>query len=546
MAAPISLYFASIIFLLFIIMLQILSYIILKIFYSHLSELRVNRIFASFTLISISFAILIHIFVLISQPISNFCFLYETIIGLFVITTNSEYLSLIILFFAFFSFGSIYQSFLIQRLYFIEFYIIFLICIVTGMILTFSNNLFLIYTLLELLTLSYFILASLKRTSTFSSESGVKYFVIGSIISCIFLCSIFVLFSIYSTANLHTIDTFLVKHLDRTFFYSSQGQFTIYAIFIFLFCIACKLGMPVVHFWTLDVYEGSPLGATIVFSYVTKIILIDLVAKFLLIFKGFIEPGHLDTIMCMCGGSIGLGLCFVLGQTRAKRFLVYTSIAQIGFPIMAFIIGCRDLPNIVWYYKVGYLYIIVYTLITIILWSLYTNFHYHFIVKNSKEGSNFYLTDFAKIKPTDDYLFLIISAIFILASGIPPFAGFYIKWYLGKGLLFVNLGESDLGVISTIIFIFLMIISVISMYYYLRVLKWLSNSFVYFKDKYTIPKINKAFFVNLYVDNDFLNYYQIFTFLFLLNLLYSCIIFDTFWIDMMDIVVSRYYISYPH
>ena len=213
---------------------------------------------------------------------------------------------------------------------------------------------------------------------------------------------------------------------------------------------------------------------------------------------------------------------------------------------MAFIIGCRDLPNIVWYYKVGYLYIIVYTLITIILWSLYTNFHYHFIVKNSKEGSNFYLTDFAKIKPTDDYWFLIISAIFILASGIPPFAGFYIKWYLGKGLLFVNLGESDLGVISTIIFIFLMIISVISMYYYLRVLKWLSNSFVYFKDKYTIPKINKAFFVNLYVDNDFLNYYQIFTFLFLLNLLYSCIIFDTFWIDMMDIVVSRYYISYPH
>jgi len=538
MIFELNIYLASIQILLYALGLQIILYIIVKIFYSNIPDLKINRIFAFFTLLSLFLALLIHIYSLTYQPFTSYFFPFDSTTGLLIATTNSQYLSLIILFFALLSFGSIYQSFIIQKLYFIEFYIIFLLCIITALFITLSNNLFFTYTLIELLTLAYFILASFKRTSTFSSESGVKYFIVGSIISCIFILGISLIYHHACSLNLYSIQKSLDSLIIQDYLMNSDVLEYKFGIFLIIFSIFCKLGLIPFHFWTLDVYEGSPLGATILFSFLTKIILIDFFAKFLLVFKNFFTYTDFDILLSIAIFSIFFGAFMTLMQTRMKRFLIYSSITQIGFSISAFIVGCKYSELLISFYKIGYLYIIIYTFIMLLLWNLYTNFYYYFISRNSNEG-NFYLTDFSKIKNTNESWFLLIILIFLTASGIPPFAGFFLKWTFGK--VFLDIYLSNKILVLLIIFIVIIIISIISMYYYLRILKFLSDSFVFFRDNFIISKIDKSYFLNTHVDDIFIIYYNFFIILFLLNFLYSCIFFESTWFNFMDLIICDQY-----
>jgi NADH-quinone oxidoreductase subunit N len=181
--------------------------------------------------------------------------------------------------FCLFFFLIICRSFVVQKLNFFEYFIVLLLVILSLLFLSSSFNLLSIYLCLELQSISFYILASFQRNSIFSSEAGLKYFISSSLISGIFLLGCAFIYGSLGTLSLCSIN--ILNTLE--FFGSSQliiycisfGGFCIIGVFLF------KLVIAPFHFWFPQIYDGSPLSATIIFSTLPKIILFTLFLRFL-------------------------------------------------------------------------------------------------------------------------------------------------------------------------------------------------------------------------------------------------------------------------
>jgi len=115
--------------------------------------------------------------------------------------------------------------------------------------------------------LCFYTLASFKRDSAFSSEASLKYFISGSFISGIFLFGTGIVYGLLGTLN--------INDLSLLFLFSFENENMKYVLLIGVLAITItlffKIGAAPFHFWVPDVYEGSPLASTILFSIVPKI-----------------------------------------------------------------------------------------------------------------------------------------------------------------------------------------------------------------------------------------------------------------------------------
>jgi NADH-quinone oxidoreductase subunit N len=140
----------------------------------------------------------------------------------------------------------------------------------SGISLAFANEFLLIYLAIELQSLALYVFATYNRTSEFSTEAGLKYFVFGGVMSCFLLfgfCFIYLYFGSMSFELILSITNF---GYDPLFF---VGFFFVLLVLLF------KVGAAPFHFWLCDVYEGSILPVTLLFASAPKIILFGLLLK---------------------------------------------------------------------------------------------------------------------------------------------------------------------------------------------------------------------------------------------------------------------------
>jgi NADH-quinone oxidoreductase subunit N len=327
-----------------------------------------------------------------------------------------------------------------------EFSLLVLLAVLGMLLVISSNDLILFYVGLELQSLPLYILASLKYNRVYAVESGLKYFIMGSVASCLILFGISLIYGVTGLTNFSDYALFCAS--IQGFDYNLVSGIALIFLGVFF-----KLGLFPFSNWIPDVYEGAPTIITLFFSVVPKIALLNILTRFVTIF--FIVPNenyfyYFLLVSSVC--SIIYGTLGALLQTRIKRLLAFSTIANTGFIGLSFCVG--NFAGLV----AGHIYFIIYILITFGIFS--------FILGVRNE-------DGLKIKRLSELKGLFFSApifcllfcvnIFSLA-GLPPMAGF-----LSKLLVFYNLVYSDFFFLC----IFILLITVISVFYYLRLIRLL-------------------------------------------------------------------------
>jgi NADH-quinone oxidoreductase subunit N len=361
-----------------------------------------------------------------------------------------------------------------------EYTILILLSIQGTSLVLMSMNLFGIYIALELQNLCFYVLASLKRYSNFSTEAGLKYFLLGSFSSSLLLFGISLIYGF-----LGTVDLFDIFFILTNFNFEIIHILLILAIFFFLCGLLFKIGSVPFHWWIPDVYEGSPTVITMFFSILPKILLVFLFIKlyFMLLFFElkfsylFIITGFL---------SIVVGGVYAMFQFKIKRFLAYSTIVNVGFILIGFSVFSLD----------GMYSIIVYLFCYLVPVLSFFLFLIFFRLKNKSELNNlFELSNFNY----NTMLIFFISILFFSFLGLPPFMGFF-----GKFFIYLNL----LNNLNYLIFLILLISSVIVGFYYIRVVRFLFFSY-YQIEKKNILNINVNIFFTLII---YLNLFFLFFF----------------------------------
>lgn len=304
-----------------------------------------------------------------------------------------------------------------------------------------SNNLIGLYLGIELQSLSLYVLASLNRDSTKSTEAGVKYFVLGALSSGLLLYGCSLVYGFTGSANYYVI-------AEK---FSADNIALLFGLVFILIGLAFKISAVPFHMWTPDVYEGAPTPVTAFLATAPKVAAMGLFARvvhdaFGGAFNDWSQILILLSVLSMLFGSIA-----AIGQKDIKRLMAYSSISHMGFALMGLTSG--GLEGV----QSMLIYMAIYVMMNIGTFA--------FIISMEVDGKPVSeinsLQMYSKTNPGRSMALLIL--MFSLA-GIPPLLGFFGKFYVLKAAI-----TSELYLLATAG----VIASVIGAFYYLRIIYYI-------------------------------------------------------------------------
>ena len=297
-----------------------------------------------------------------------------------------------------------------------------LIVLLGSLLLVSSVNWLSIYLALELQTLTLFILVAKKKNSAYSTEAGLKYFVLGAISSGLFLFGCTLLYGVSGETSIQGINSVLIGDVGKIFITAS---------------LLFKLSVVPFHMWAPDVYEGVPTITTALLAIMPKIG----------VFSVLVQVGLVSNVVLFCGVlSIIYGAIGALNQTKIKRLLAYSGIGHMGFLLFGVAIGSFESI------QASLVYIIIYIIMSICGFSVFLSLKLIralIIEVSSLSRDNFVMS-------------LTLALTFLSIAGIPPLAGF-----LGKWLILLSGVSSGYYLICMVI----VVASVIAGVYYVRVVQ---------------------------------------------------------------------------
>ncbi len=308
-----------------------------------------------------------------------------------------------------------------------------------AMLLCGSTDLVSVFVSLETLSVASYLLSGYMKRDARSSEAALKYLLIGSAAAAVFLYGSSLLYGISGTTSLEGIGTALL---------TSPTPLAALALVFVLSTVAFKIAAVPFHQWTPDVYEGSPTPVVAFLSVGSKAAGFALALRILVgSFNAYDQEWKLlFTVLAVL--SMTLGNVVALAQTSMKRMLAYSSIGQAGFVMIGLVCGTKDGFASMVLYMAAYLFMNLGAFACIILFSLRT-------------GSD-RISDYAGLYQKDPLITLGLSLCLLSLGGIPPMLGFFGKIYLFFA------GWEDHQYLLVIVGL---ITSVISIYYYISVIK---------------------------------------------------------------------------
>ena len=318
-----------------------------------------------------------------------------------------------------------------------EYYVL-LISTLTGMNFMISAGHFLMFYIgLELATIPIAALAAYDRYSNKSAEAGIKLILISALSSGILLYG---LSMIYGTTG-----TFYFKEVARLFV---NDNLQILGFIFFFAGMAFKISIVPFHLWTADVYEGAPVNITSFLSVISKgaavfIFIIILFTVFPVIIETWQKIIYVTAVLTMTIGNL-----FAIRQQSLKRFLAFSSISQAGYILLGFIGGNQlGMASVIYY-------ILVYIFSNLAVFGVVA------AISNAKGKEN--IEEYNGLYRTNPGLSLVMLLGLFSLAGIPPFAGFF-----GKFFLFTAAAQKGFYILVLIA----VLNTIISLYYYLLVVK---------------------------------------------------------------------------
>lgn len=362
--------------------------------------------------------------------------------GHFLNDSFSVFLKFIIVLCAFFVLLNLRPHLSYFRVYHFEFPILLLLSTLGMLVFVSANDFLPLYVGLELQSLALYIIIGLHHEEPNTKEAIIKYFILGAIASAFILFGISLIYGYLGTTNFNVSEDLL-----------SANEGAKLGLIIGLVFILCGLGFKVsavpFHMWTPDVYQGTPYPLLIFLTTAPKIAALGVLMRLLCgpLYSSF-SVWH-PILMTIALLSMIFGAVAAVVQTNLRRFLAYAAISSMGFSLLGVALGNEAGIKASLFYSVIYL-IATMGFLTVIMVFL------------RREMTMESLTDLKGIAPKK--IFSAVSlAIFILTmAGLPPFPGF-----LGKLFLLQAVVSAELYTIAVV----LVLSSVISVYYYLKILK---------------------------------------------------------------------------
>lgn len=403
-----------------------------------------------------------------------------------------------------------------QRLISFEYLIIVLFAVLGLVLLCSCNDFLTAYLAIELSSLSLYILAAFRKTSSYSIESGLKYFIIGAISSAFFLLGSSFIYLSTGSINFSDLiylyeydeiasnlrgDAYYIKLgyfyiMDRHFWlidwlnfmsnfdfefhgsakhvfyrnkygindlnkmYDNSSLFEL-GLSLIMFSLFIKLGLAPFHFWTLDVYEGSPTISTFFFAVISKFSIFVLLIRICYLNLHYFKDVWIFYSLILAVLSIIVGSFGGLKTKKLKTLLAYSSTSHMGYVLLAFSAFHKFLGL-----EMMFFYLVIYILAGFCTWFIILNLR----LKNKNlNKQNLELSSLALLSKSNSALAISFALTMFSIAGIPPLIGF-----LAKIGIFLSVVENFYYFTALIT----ILCSVVSTFYYIRIIK-----IIYFENK---------------------------------------------------------------
>jgi NADH-quinone oxidoreductase subunit N len=324
-----------------------------------------------------------------------------------------------------------------------EIYALFLLALSGMMIMTSSSNLLVIFLGLEVLSVSCYALAGLKRKDQKSGEAALKYFLLGSFATSFLVLGLAFLYGACQSLEISAvIECFKLS--------AGTGFIPLAGLALVLVGFGFKIALVPFHMWTPDVYEGAPTCVTAFFSVGPKAAGFAVFIRILLNIWPSSSQANLIfwALWVISVLTMVVGNLVALRQTNVKRILAYSSIAHAGYILVAIL--ARDNASLV-FYLTAYLFMNIGAFAA--------------VIGLSRKGKEFLdLEDFAGIGFKYPWLGATFAVFLLSLAGFPPTAGFLAKFLVFSGAVRANLVPLVIiGVLA----------SLVSVFYYLRIVVYM-------------------------------------------------------------------------
>jgi NADH-quinone oxidoreductase subunit N len=325
-----------------------------------------------------------------------------------------------------------------------EFPILVVIAVLGMMLMVSARDLIVLYVGLELQSLALYVLAAFNRDSLRASEAGLKYFVLGALSSGLLLYGASLTYGFAGSTGFEDIAAAAAE--------SAAGETNIGLLFglVFMMCgLAFKVSAAPFHMWTPDVYEGAPTPVTAFFAGAPKLAAMVLFARVLLEPFPELREDWIQVLAAIATLSMVIGSFGALAQRNIKRLMAYSSIANIGFALVALSAGtARGVEGML-------VYLTIYVVST-------TGVFACILSMRRRDGAVESIEDLAGLSRTHPGVAVALTALLFSIAGIPPLAGFFGKLY--AFIPAVEAGQIWLVVVAVLS-------SVVGAFYYLRLIR---------------------------------------------------------------------------
>lgn len=321
-----------------------------------------------------------------------------------------------------------------------EYYILIILATLGACILVISGHFISLFLGLEILSVSLYGMIAYLRKRERSDEAGIKYLILAAFSSAFLLFGMALIYAATGTMEFSALSGYFIAFDELPILVTGGvGLMVVGAGF--------KLGVVPFHMWTPDVYEGAPAPVTAFIATVSKGGMIVLLVRFFMSIDGFRFPALVTIFTIISVASMFAGNILALQQQNVKRVLAYSSIAHLGYLLVAFI--AADALGVE---AVGF-YLMAYFATSLAAFGVVT-------VLSDKDRDAEQMVDYQGLLWRRPGLATIFMVTLLSLAGIPLTAGFIGKFYLIA---------SGIGTNQWLLVVLLAVNSIIGLFYYIRI-----------------------------------------------------------------------------
>ncbi|MBA2701022.1 MAG: NADH-quinone oxidoreductase subunit N [Chloroflexi bacterium] len=334
-----------------------------------------------------------------------------------------------------------------------EFAVVLVFAMTGAMLIAGSADLLLLFLGLELMVLPGYLLAGYHKTDSYSTEGAIKYFLLGSFSSAIFLFGLSFVWGLTGTTR---VDGVAAALTDIAAGVTPLSAGLAMGLAFMTTGVAFKIAAVPFHYWTPDAYQGSPTPITGYLSVGPKVGAFALILRLFVEALGPLAEYWLPIMVVLAGLTMTLGNLVALTQDNVKRMLAYSSIAHTGYMLVglaAYAGGAlRGLEGLL-YYGAAYAFMNLGAFAVI-------------AALQKRAGVTSSLDTFAGLGRREPLLGILMTLFLLSLTGIPPTAGFFAKAY-------VILAAVEAGGPLTVLAVLAVLNAAIAAFYYLRVVVYM-------------------------------------------------------------------------